>query len=130
MYLLDLNLLLEYLHLVGCCSSTRRFPRCYGCKQLLKPGGNIQYPPEDMVVTTRLCCRYYDKDGQPKISPKISSVYFHLKSNCVCAACPQFETKSCVVPNNLIPLMFVQHSNALSEQFRISAGTRTLQYNH
>jgi hypothetical protein len=100
---------------------------CYGCQELLKPGGNIPYLPEDMVVTTRLCRRYYNKDGQPKVSPKISSVYFHLKANCVRAACPQFETKSCIVPTNLIPFMFVQHSNALSERFGLSAGTRILQ---
>ena len=95
----------------------KKIARCYGCEELLKPGGNIPYPPEDMVVTTRLCRRYHDKDGQLKISPKVSSVYFHLNPNCVRAACPQFETKSCIVPSDLIPFMFVQHTNALSERF-------------
>ena len=107
----------------------KKVSRCYGCEKLLKTGGNIPYPPEDMVVTTRLCRRYYDKDGKPKLSPKISSVYFHLNPNCVRAAYPQFETKSCVVPSDLIPFIFVQHTNALCERFGLSVST-TLQGIH
>ena len=51
-----------------------RVSRCYGCGELLKPGGVLPPPPNDLVMTTRLHRKYY-KDGQLQISPTISSVY-------------------------------------------------------
>ena len=40
-----------------------RVSRCYGCGELLKPGGVLPPPPNDLVMTTRLHRKYY-KDGQ------------------------------------------------------------------
>ena len=46
--------------------------RCYGCGYSLKPDGTIPYPPDDLVLTTRLHRQYY-KAGQQQTSPDISN---------------------------------------------------------
>ena len=98
----------------------KRVSQCYGCGKTLKEGGNIPYPPDDLVITTMLHREYYDKEGKHHISPKISSVYFHLNPNCVRASCARFDLASCIVPGDLVPFLFVQHTSALKERFGLS----------
>ena len=98
----------------------KRVSQCYGCGKTLKEGGNIPYPPDDLVITTMLHREYYDKEGKHHISPKISSVYFHLNPNCVRASCARFDLASCIVPGDLVLFLFVQHTSALKERFGLS----------
>lgn len=85
-----------------------RVSRCYGCGELLKPGGVLPPPPSDLVLTTRLHRKYY-KDGQLQISPTISSVYLHVSSYCARAALPEFTPAYCYLPNDLIPFLQKEH---------------------
>ena len=98
----------------------KRVSQCYGCGKTLKEGGNIPYPPDDLVITSMLHREYYDKEGKHYTSPKISSVYIHLNPNCVRASCARFDLASCIVPGDLVPFLFVQHTSALKERFGLS----------
>ncbi len=85
-----------------------RVSRCYGCGELLKPGGVMPSPPNDLVLTTRLHRKYY-KDGQLQRSPTISSIYLHVSSYCARAALPEFTPALCHLPNDLIPFLHEEH---------------------
>ncbi|CAB4036032.1 Hypothetical predicted protein [Paramuricea clavata] len=85
-----------------------RVSKCYGCGELLKPGGVLPPPPNDLVLTTRLH-RKYPKDGQLQISPTISSVYLHVSSYCARAALPDFTPALCYLPNDLAPFLHKEH---------------------
>ena len=89
-----------------------RVSRCYGCGELLKPGGVLPPPPNNLVMTTRLHRKYY-KDGQLQISPTISSVYLHVNSYCARAAQPDFTLASCHLPNDLVPFLQTEHYNLI-----------------
>ena len=96
----------------------KKVSRCYGCGEALKPGGLIPHPPDDLVVTTRLHRKYY-REGKLQTSPRISSVYFHLKQDCVRASCPSFSLASCQFPQDLVSFLSVQHKNALLQRFGV-----------
>ena len=85
-----------------------RVSRCYGCGELLKPGGVLPPPPNDLVLTTRLHRKYY-KNGQLQISPSISSVYLHVNSQCVRAAFAEFTPACCNLPRDLVPFLLKEH---------------------
>ncbi len=89
-----------------------RVSKCYGCGELLKPGGVLPPQPNDLVVTTRLH-RKYPKDGQLQISPTISSVYLHVSSYCARAALPDFTPALCYLPNDLAPFLYKEHHDLM-----------------
>ena len=110
-------------HRTSFCSSRltfldKKLCRCYGCGESLKPGGLPPHPPDDLVVTTRLHRKYY-RESKLQTSPRISSVYFHLKQDCVRGSCPSFALTYCQVQQDLVSFLSVQHKNALLQRFGV-----------
>ena len=55
--------------------------QCFGCGQVLKPGGKILPPPHDLVIVSNASRAYTDQSGAVK--EKRGNVYYHVQGQCL-----------------------------------------------
>jgi len=73
--------------------------KCYGCGKLLKPGGKIGEPPNDMVVVSCDKRKFIGSNNQTM--EKVGNVYYHVIEECLKAQQPYFVPSLIQVPSNI-----------------------------
>ena len=69
---------------------------CFGCSQLLKPGGDIPNPPHDLTITSKIERSFCDPvTGEAR--SRLGNVYFHLNLDCVKRKQPYFMAQMATV---------------------------------
>lgn len=107
------------LSLLGLCNPLVK--KCYGCGQMLKISylGKLMAPtaPHDLVIISATR-RTFFQNGE-KRTGKLSSVYFHCKTECIQRVQPAFLPFLVVVPGELRPRLLEVHKQFLLQELGI-----------
>ena len=86
---------------------------CYGCSQILMPGGIIATPPNDLVIMTRMNRQYRD-NTTGEMRSKEGNVYFHLNVHCIRRKQPYFSPQIATLSDESPPYLTQAHLHFLT----------------
>jgi len=102
------------LHLLQRCPS--QVSVCFGCGQVLKPGGFIGNPPCDLVVVSRMSREYYDQNRRKQ--SREGNVYFHALRKCIQQKQPYFT--NITIPLGIEMVLTPIHETFIGNEFGIT----------
>jgi len=94
---------------------TNRISKCQGCKGSLKRSDNsLPMPPNDLIVSRMERRPFVAPDGTVRLPSKSSASHYHLKMECLTAACASFDPRDIVTPPDVSKRLTPQHFAILS----------------
>ena len=91
---------------------------CYGCRQTLKPQGQIPPEPQDLVIVS-VARRSYMKDGKLVTSLEYTNIYYYLNPYCVAEKNAFFLPGLVNIPDDFKPFLKQSHIRAIWEKLSV-----------